>query len=168
MNALITPITAALVPPSPAMLEQLNEINKIILSYPQTELVTEHLIHGGMYARTIRLVPDTKMMGSLILHATTLVIHGDCSILIGDSRVELTGYNVIPGCAGRKSFFWTHGPVEMTMFYATSAETVTEAEDEIFGEADRLISRKDGSRDMVTITGQEGSWQAQSRPQPPL
>lgn len=150
------PITAALVPPSPAMLAQLEEINKLILSYPQTELVTEHLIHGGVYARTIRLAPDTKMMGSLILHATTLIVHGDCSVLIGDSRVELTGYNVIPGCADRKQFFWTHGPVEMTMIYATAAETVAEAENEIFGEADQLMSRKDGSRDTVTITGQKG------------
>jgi hypothetical protein len=136
------------------MIAQLNEINKLILACPQVEIVTEHLIHGGMYARTIRLQPETKMLGSLVQRATVLIVHGDCSVLIGDRRVELTGFNVIPGCAGRKQLFWTHGFVEMTMIFPTSAQTVTEAEDEAFAEADQLISRKDGSRDTVTITGQ--------------
>ena len=156
MSALAAPlpIFSALIPPSPAMLAQLDEINQLILAQPQVSLVTEHLIHGGMYARTIRLAPETKMVGSLIRLATVLIIHGDCSVLIGDERIELTGYNVIPGCAGRKQLFWTHGPVEMTMLYPTSATGVTEAEDEIFAEADQLISRKDDSRDQVTITGQ--------------
>ena len=42
----------------------------------------------------------------------------------------------------------------MTMIYPTSAQTVAEAEDEIFADVDQLVSRKDGSRDQVTITGQ--------------
>ena len=154
MSALIAPITAALVPPTPAMLAQLDEVNRIILACPQIELSTEHLFHGGMYARTIRLAPDTKMMGSLIRVATVLIVHGDCSVLIGDERIKLTGYNVIPGCAGRKQLFWTHGPVEMTMLYPTRITAVDEAEEEIFAEADQLLSRKDDSRDTVVVTGQ--------------
>ena len=145
---------AALVPPSPAMLAQLGEVNKIILQCPQTEIATEHLIHGGMYARTIRLESDVVMMGSLIKLATVLIVHGSCSVITGDQRTELTGYNVLPGCAGRKQLFWTHGPVEMTMVFPTSVDSVAEAEDLVFAEADQLMSRKDDSRDQVTITGQ--------------
>jgi hypothetical protein len=154
MSALTAPLPIAMVAASPAVLAQLNEINKIILSCPQIELATEHLFHGGMYARTIRLQPGTKMMGSLIKLATVLIVHGDCSVLIGDQRVELTGYNVIPGCAGRKQFFWTHGPVEMTMIYPTSLATVEEAEDEVFAEADQLMSRRDGRGDTIVVTGE--------------
>jgi hypothetical protein len=154
MSTAIQTITAALVPPTPAMIAQLDEINKIILSCPQIELATEHLFHGGMYARTIRLQPGTKMMGSLIKLATVLIVHGNCSVLIGDQRVELTGYNVIPGCAGRKQFFWTHGPVEMTMIYPTALGTVEEAEDEVFAESDQLMSRRDGSGDIIVVTGE--------------
>ena len=154
MSTLTAPLPIAMFPASPAVLEQLNEINKIILSYPQIELATEHLFHGGMYARTIRLQPGTKMMGSLIKLATVLIVHGDCSVLIGDQRVELTGYNVIPGCAGRKQFFWTHGPVEMTMIYPTTLATVEEAEDEVFAEADQLMSRRDGRGDTIVVTGE--------------
>ena len=153
-TALVVPTLAALVPPTPAMLEQLAEVNKLILACPQIELATEHLIHGGMYARTIRLQPDTKMMGSLIRLATILIVHGDCSVLIGDERIELTGYSIIPGCAGRKQLFWTHGPVEMTMIFPTSVKTIKDAEDLVFAEADQLMSRRNGSEDQVTITGQ--------------
>ena len=42
------------------------------------------------------------------------------------------------------------------MIFPTSVVTVEEAENEIFGEASELMSRKDGSRDMVMITGQKG------------
>jgi hypothetical protein len=143
-----------MIPASPAVIAQLDEINKIILSCPQIELVTEHLFHGGMYARTIRLEPETKMMGSLIKLATILIVHGDCSVLIGEERVELTGYNVIPGCAGRKQLFWTHEPVEMTMIYPTALATVEEVEDEVFAEADQLMSRRDGSGDTIVVTGE--------------
>ncbi len=153
-TALVAPTLVALVPPTPAMLEQLAEVNKLILACPQIELATEHLIHGGMYARTIRLQPDTKMMGSLIRLATILIVHGDCSVLIGDERIELTGYSIIPGCAGRKQLFWTHGPVEMTMIFPTSVKTIEDAEDLVFAEADQLMSRRNGSEDQVTITGQ--------------
>jgi hypothetical protein len=154
MSALVAPITEALVPPSSAMLQAIDRVHEQILACSQCEIATEHLIHGGMYARTIRLVPGTKMVGSLIRRATILIVQGDCAVLIGDKRIDLSGYNIIPGCAGRKQFFVTQGPVEMTMIYPTSARTVEEAENEIFAEADQLVSRKDGSRDQVTITGQ--------------
>ena len=152
--AIPLPVTAALVPPSPAMLDKLEQAQKILLSCPQVEVVTEHLIHGGMYARTIRRGPGVVAIGSAILRSTVLIINGDCSVISGDQQVNLTGYNVLPGFAGRKQLSLTHGPVEMTMIFPTSATTVEEAENEIFAEADQLMSRKDGSRDTITITGQ--------------
>ena len=71
------PITAALIPPSSAMLDRLDQANLRILSFPQTEIATEHLLHGGMYARTIRLESGIVMMGSLIRLATILILQGD-------------------------------------------------------------------------------------------
>ena len=153
-SAGILPALSALTPPSPVMLDRLAEAHRRILSFPQAKIVTEHLLHGGMYARTIRLAPDTIMMGSLIRLATVLIVHGDCVVTIGDQQVQLTGYNVVPGCAGRKQMFLTREPVEMTMLFPTSAQTVEEAEDEVFAEADQLMSRKDGGQDTIMITGQ--------------
>ena len=144
----------ALTAPPSNTLEKLNQAHEIISSCPQVEILTEHLIHGGMYARTVRRGAGIVAVGSVILRATILIVNGPCSMLVDGRRIDLTGYNVIPGLAGRKSFSLTHGDVEMTMIYPTSARTVEEAENEIFAEADQLMSRKDGSNDQVTITGQ--------------
>jgi hypothetical protein len=119
----------------------------------QVPVATEHILHGGMYARTIRLEAGVVMMGSLIKLATILIVNGATSLVAGDDRVDLDGYNVIPGCAGRKQLFVTRGPVEMTMIFPTQASTVAQAEDGVFAEADLLMSRNDGSRDTTTITG---------------
>lgn len=156
MSALAIPlsITAALTPPSQATLEKLARAQELILAQPQVPVATEHLLHGGMYARTIRLIPGEWMIGSLIRLATTLIVHGDCAVVIGDETLELSGYNVIPGCAGRKQLFLTHSVVEMTMIFPTSSTTIEEAENEIFSESEQLMSRKDNSQDTITVTGQ--------------
>ena len=156
MSALATsqPTHIALAPPSQAMLIRLAQAQARILQFPQCDLVFEHLLHGGMYARTVRLEPGTVMMGSLIRLATTLVVHGNCTATNGDERLDLTGYNVLPGSAGRKQIFLTHGPVEMTMIFPTKASTVEEAENEIFAEADQLMSRKEDSQNTIAMTGE--------------
>jgi hypothetical protein len=108
-----------------------------------------------MYARTIRRDFDSVTIGSLINKATILIVHGPCSMLIGDRRVDLNGYNVLAGLPGRKSFSIARGPVEMTMICPTLAQTVAEAEDEIFAEADLLVSRRDGNPNQSLITDQQ-------------
>ena len=154
MSTHLQTITAALVPPSPEKLNKLALVQDGLLTFEQIPIATEHLVHGGMYVRTIRLQPGTVMIGSLIKLATVLIVNGATSVLIGDDRVELEGYNVIPGCAGRKQLFLTRGEVEMTMIFPTKAKTVEEAEDEVFAEADLLMSRRDSSNDTITITGE--------------
>ena len=146
-------IQKALQPATKEAIDWLDGINQEILKYEQCPVHTRHLIHGGMYARTIVLEPDTKMVGSIITRPTILIVNGRTSVLSGGERVELDGYSVLAGEAGRKQFFWTHSQVEMTMLVATSAKTVEDAENEVFGEADLLISRRDGS-DSCIITGE--------------
>jgi hypothetical protein len=155
VSALIIPLPSrALTPLSPATRDRIAQAGEVIRQLPQVEVVTEHLLHGGMYARTIRRDPGIVAVGSIILRATILIVNGDCSLIGGDGeRIDLSGYNVLPGLAGRKSLSLTHGPVEMTMVYPTEAATIEEAENEIFGEAEDLISRKSGAKDQVTITG---------------
>jgi hypothetical protein len=146
-------IQKALQPATKEALDWLKGVNHEILKYEQCPVHTQHLIHGGMYARTIVLEPDTKMVGSIIIKPTILIVNGRTSVLSGGERIELDGYSVLAGDAGRKQFFWTHSQVEMTMLVATSAKTVEDAENEVFGEADLLISRRDGS-DSCIITGE--------------
>lgn len=154
MSTSLQAMKASLVPPSQETLDKLAIVQDGLLKFEQIPIATEHILHGGMYARTIRLHPETVMMGSLIKQATVLIVNGPTSVLVGDDQTELEGYNVLPGCAGRKQLFVTRGEVEMTMIFPTQAETVEEAENEVFAEADLLMSRRDGSRDTVTITGE--------------
>lgn len=142
-----------LLPSTPKALEWLDAVNDEILKYEQCPVHTRHLIHGGIYARTIVLEPNTKMVGSIITRPTILVVQGRTSVLSGEGRIELDGYSVLAGEAGRKQFFWTHSEVEMTMLVRTDARTVEEAEDEVFGEADQLISHREGSESCI-ITGE--------------
>lgn len=140
--------------PSPATLDELMRLQTVLGQLPQEPLATEHLIHGGMYARTVRRNFGSFTIGALISKATILIVQGSCSILIEDRRVDLKGYNVLAGLPGRKSMSVAWGPVEMTMIFPTNARTVEEAENEVFAEVDQLVSRRDNNLNTVTITGQ--------------
>lgn len=129
-------------PPSSVALDSLMRLQTFMACLPEVPLPTEHLLHGGMYARTVRRDLDSVTIGSLITKATILIVNGPCSMLIGDRRVDLEGYNVLAGLPGRKSMSIARGPVEMTMIFPTEAKTVEEAENEICGEADQLVSRR--------------------------
>ncbi len=145
---------AALAPPSQESLAKIEIVHQALLQIHDVEISTEHVLHAGMYARTIRLEAGVVMVGSLIKVATILIIHGSTSLYAGgDEFVALEGFNILPGYAGRKGMFVTHGPVQMTMLFSTQATTVEEAENEGFAEAEALQSRKDSTRDTTTITG---------------
>jgi hypothetical protein len=157
--------TAALVPTSPETLAKIQCVHEAVLRCEQVEIATEHLLHGGMYVRTIRLAAGILMVGSLVKLATVLIVNGSTSVLVGEDRVELEGYNVIPGCAGRQQLFVTRHKkecaggdcdcsVEMTMIFPTQAKTVEEAENEVFAEVELLMSHSDENRNTFTITGE--------------
>lgn len=142
-----------LAPASRQTLDKIQIVHEALLQVADVEVTTEHVLHGGMYIRTLRREAGIVSVGSLIKLPTILIVNGSASVWAGDGWTELEGYNVIPGHAWRKQIFVTRGPVEMTMIFATQAKTVEEAENEVFAEADALISRKDGSRDTTIITG---------------
>jgi hypothetical protein len=121
---------------------------------PQCELQTEHLFHGGMYARTIRIPSGVVLTGALIKIPTLLILNGYAEILTGENEwAQINGYGVIPGSAGRKQVIITRGPVEMTMLFPTQAKTVEEAEREFTDEWEKLMSRNSHS-DILQVTGE--------------
>lgn len=138
---------------SESSVQRVRALEAVVGSLPQTELSTRHLIHAGMYARTITIPADMVMTGVFIKIPTTLIVQGDVHMCVDDGVVELNGYNVLPASAGRKQAFITRSEVHMTMLFATGAKTVEQAEAEFTDEVDILVSRRDGSRDTITITG---------------
>jgi hypothetical protein len=136
-----------------ATVQALSRVQDEMLKLPQAEIPTEHVIHGGMYARTVRLPQDAVISGALIKVPTMLTVNGHAMVFVGDGWTELYGYNVFPASAGRKQLFVALGPVEITMVFPTKATTVDEAEREFTDEFELLQTRRDIAQ-TVNITGE--------------
>ena len=116
---------------------------------------TEHVLHAGMYARTVRLPAGVIIVGVLYKVPTMVIVHGACWVFAGEKWYRIEDYQVIPASAGRKQIFVTEQPTEITMVFRTKAKTVAEAEDAMTDEADKLINRRQDDGDIITITGVE-------------
>lgn len=131
------------------------ELEKRILACPQVQIKTVHVLHGGMYARTIVMPADIYLTGALVKIATLLTISGDVEVLIGDAiSTRITGTVVLPASAGRKQAFRTYAETTITMTFPTAATTVEEAERGFTDQHDMLMSRRDPELNTIIITGE--------------
>lgn len=136
-------------------IEFVRETERVSLAMcEQVEFPTEHLLHAGMYARTLHMQPGQILTGALLKIATTLVVAGDCSVFTGeDSLLELRGYSVLPGSAGRKQIFVAHTEVSMTMLFPTDSKTVAECERQFTDEYALLMTNRQANVQTL-ITGE--------------
>ncbi|HZY55427.1 MAG TPA: hypothetical protein VFE73_19375 [Reyranella sp.] len=148
MNGLAVPVI------HPDAVAGVRDLERHLLALPQTRIETHHLLHGGMYARTILIPAGTALTGALIRVPTVLVIAGDTLVTLGNESVRLTGYHVLPAAAGRKTAFATIADTYVTMIFPTAARRIEEAEAEFTEEADGLCSRRDPTSNHVVITGE--------------
>lgn len=135
-------------------IDKVRMIEEIVLGFNDPiEFPTEHLIHGGMYSRTLHMKAGELMTGALIKVGTILIVSGDCTVFIGEEAIELRDYSVLPGSAGRKQVFLAHTDLSMTMLFPTNAKTVEQAEKEFTDEYAMLMTNR---MDCVTtlITGE--------------
>lgn len=139
---------------TPEAIEKVRMIEDVLLRMNEDiELPTEHVIHGGMYCRTLHMKAGQVMTGALLKVPTVLIVSGDCAVFIGTETIELRGYSVLPGSAGRKQLFLAHTDLSMTMMFPTQAQTVEQAEQEFTDEYAMLMTNR---MDCVTtlITGE--------------
>lgn len=121
----------------------------------QVQLPTSHVLHGGMYARTISLPAGVAMAGVLIRVPTMLIFNGFALVNTGpDGASVLQGYHVIAASANRKQVFLAYEDSTLTMVFATQAKTIEEAEDEFTAESHLLMSRSPEGVNEITITGE--------------
>lgn len=132
---------AALPATSHEQIEKIRRLEEKVREAPQCEIVTEHVFHAGMYARTVRMKANIVFTSALIKRATLLIANGDLFVMAGEGFARINGYNVIPAAAMRKQVYVTAGDVELTMIFPTEASTVEEAEAEFTDETDTLLSR---------------------------
>ena len=152
-EALVT--AGSLVPAAtPEALEKIARVEEKMRAMPQIHLHTDHVLHAGMYARTIRLAARVAITSVLIKIPTVIIVHGKCTVFAGDEWRVLDGFNVIPASAGRKMIYVTASPTEITMVFPSNAKSVEEAEREFTDDAELLLSRQ-CKDDTITITGVE-------------
>lgn len=113
-----------------------------MLDMAQVAIKTDHYFHAGLYARSIRIPAGVLLTGALIQIPTLLIVSGHVTVFIGGESVDLQGYHVVPGLAGRKQVFLAHTDTDLTMMFATQATTVEQAEEEFTAEAHLLMSRQ--------------------------
>lgn len=138
---------------TPESLEKLLAFEQKVMEQPQLHFQTEHVLHAGMYARTVRLAPGTLIVGVLIKVPTILIVHGKALVFAGEKWYRIEDYQVVPASANRKQVFVAIETTELTMIFPSNARSVREAEDEFTDEVEKLVSRRDGEDDLVLITG---------------
>lgn len=116
---------------------------------PQVNLPVIHSLHAGVYSRTVMLPADRYMTGAEMKIPTTVVIFGDCLVNLAGEFVRVTGHATLCGAPGRKQLFVAVVDTYVTMFFATFAKTVAEAEAEFTDQAGELNSRMPGATNEV-------------------
>ena len=139
---------------APEAIDKVRELEAITRDLPQVEIATDHVLHGGMHARTICIPAGVVLTGVFIRVPTLLVFDGNATVNAGDDATTLVGYHVLAASAHRRQAFLAHADTRLTMVFATQAKTVAEAEDEFTDEAHLLFSRKPGAVNRINITGE--------------
>jgi hypothetical protein len=134
-------------------LDKVRKLEGELSKLPQADIETLHLLHAGMYQRTIKIPAGVTLTGALIKRSTSLVVSGHCLVYIGEECLSLHGYHIVPASAGRKQAFVAVSDTYMTMSFATQAKTVEQAEEEFTDEAHLLMSRS-SDLNKILITGE--------------
>jgi hypothetical protein len=121
--------------------EAVRELEGFLLDLPQVEIETTHLIHGGMYARTIFIPAGVIATGANLSLDSIGILFGDLTVTTDEGVQRLTGFNVLAASKGHKRAGIAHADTWWTTVFRTESNNVDDAENEITCESDRLLSR---------------------------
>lgn len=139
---------------SPATIDNVRWLESELIRKPQVPIETWHLLHGGMYSRTILIPERVRITGVLVNPPTQLFICGCVDVYIGEGQgMRFAGFKVIPASAHRKQIFQAEIATYLAMVFPSDAKTIADAERQFTDETDLLASRRDGLNH-VLITGE--------------
>lgn len=116
-------------------------LEQAILQGPQVDLRTEHVLSGGVYARTIHIPAGTVLTGATHKKDHVNVVCGDISVTTDDGVKRITGYHVLPSKAGIKRAGIAHADTIWTTLCKTDLTDIKAIEDDLVEESDRLQNR---------------------------
>lgn len=134
-------------------IETVIEFRKHVLAAPQTPCKYKHLVHGGMYVRTMYVPADQLIAGVKLKAPTLTIIVGNVIVYRESGNLELTGYNVIPGSVGRLTAVYTHTKAAISMFIRTDLKDVAEIQRQTVEEPE-LLSPLDPEFHEIIVTGE--------------
>ena len=108
---------------------------------PQLDLHTEHVINGGMYARTITIPAGATLVGAAHKTDHINVVDGDITVSTEHGRVRLTGHHVLATPAGTQRSGFAHAETVWTTIVRTDLTTVEAIENEVVETPERLQTR---------------------------
>lgn len=151
----ILPSAGGIMPSSP---ESCAMINRLAVAMREklvpTKYVTEHMVHGGIYTRTVRFPPKTLIAAARFIAPTTLIIKGTCDIWSDGDVARVEGYTVIKGSAGRKIALVTVTDVEASMMFRTDLTDVAEIQKQFTDEYMMLAPLENADEHVVLVTGE--------------
>jgi hypothetical protein len=150
----LVPVFTKLAPTSQDAIATVERFCDELLKLPQIRFVTEHMLHGGIYTRTIRLPAYTAIVAVLIKVPTSLIFAGEADIYTNGDLVRVNGYSVLPGSSMRKVAAVTYSDFAVSMMFATDAKTVEDAEKEFTDEYDLLVPLSEQDRHTILLTGE--------------
>lgn len=124
--------------------EDVRRLEEVILQFPQVDLSTTNLIHGGMCARTILIPAGTVLTGALTNMDNICVLFGDITVTTDEGPQRLQGFHVLPAKAGAKRVGVAHADTWWTTLIATDETDLGEIEKQMTDEHEGLqTNRKD-------------------------
>lgn len=125
-------------------IESVRELESHLLGFPQVDLSTEHVVFGGMCARTIFIPAGTVLTGALTNIDNICVISGDITVTTDDGTQRLIGVHTLPAAAGSKRAGITHADTWWTTVWPTALTDIEAIEDEFTSESAMLQTRRQG------------------------
>ncbi len=136
-------------------IDKVRAVEDHVLAMPQVSIFTEHVLHAGIYSRTIMIPAGVVITGALVKIPTQLIIDGHVLVYIGDDApLQCQGHAVLAASAGRKQVFAALADTWLTMIFAFSVPDVEAAERHFTDEFKKLGSHRDPALNRTTITGE--------------
>lgn len=143
-------------------IDRVRQLEELALTCPQIPAVTQHILHGGIYSRTIHIPQGAVLTGALVKIPTMLIVNGFVEVIIGDEAVTLEGHNIFAASANRKQAFIAIEDTTITMQFVDNRETkpatdeldIQELEAMFTDEAHMLFSRRPDAENVIIITGE--------------
>lgn len=127
--------------PDPAVVRA---FERTLATLPQVDLQTLHLVHGGMYARTIFIPEGTVLTGALTKQDNVCVVFGDITVTTDEGAQRLTGFHVLPAKAGAKRAGIAHADTWWATLMTTEHVEVADIEQQMTDEAELLQTNRTG------------------------